>query len=266
VNPRKPERLPAADVIAVRPVGVVRSPWPTRDAVPLEGGAAVIEVYEAFAPALQGIERASHLVVLAWMHRADRSALVARPRRLDPAAPACGVFASRSPARPNPVGMTVVPLLRREGRFLDVDALDLMDGTPVLDLKAYNPGWDAVAAARLRRRVRPDALPPSLLRAFLRRELESCLGQAAAGDGARTALAAVHAAVRHFGVDARDPRLSVAVNRLDVVTDALAGLTGATFSGGRLAASPAAGPLVIEFACEGRSLRLVDPEPAPPGP
>lgn len=249
------------------PIGVVRCGHPTRGSIPLVGGPAVLEVRPEFGPALDAVERSSHILVLAWLHRSDRTVLVARPRRIDPGAPVMGVFASRSPDRPNPVSVSVVPLVRREGLRLFVEHLDLIDGTPLLDIKSYNPGWDGVFGARREKRVRQSALPDDVLAGFLRRDLENHLGPVTAPDEARVGLAAVFVAVREFDVDARDPRLTVEVNRCDGALDALIGLMGATFSSGRVRAVPEDGPARFRFMFEGRELLLVAREGTslPPG-
>lgn len=232
----------------LRVVGHVRSPWRAHADIPIQGAKALVEVLPAYEAALDGIERSSHLVVLAWLHEARRDVLSARPRKLDPGAPPCGVFASRSPARPNPIALCVVRLLRREGLRLHVDPLDLIDGTPVVDLKSYGPGMDGVFSARICRRIGPWALGDERLSAFLAIDLANHLGDAASDPEARMSLAAVFVAVRRFGVDARDSALRVRVNRLGVATDALMGLMGATFSSGRIAAVPEAGPLRFGFS------------------
>ncbi len=248
------------DDLLLNPIGFVRCDHPTRDAIPLIGAPAILETLPGFEPALDAIERSSHILVLAWLHRADRTVLVARPRRVDPGAPSMGVFASRSPDRPNPVSMSVVPLVRREGLRLHVDHLDLIDGTPLLDLKSYNPGWDGVFGARRDKRVRQSALPDELLAGFLRRDLENHLGPVPAPPAAITGLAAVFAAIREFDVDARDPRLSVWMNRCDASLDAVIGLMGGTFSSGRVTLEPLAGPARFRFGFEGRELMLVEYE------
>jgi len=242
---------------ALQQIGVVRSLQRTPETTPAWGAPATIEVAPQFAAGLDGIERSSHLYVIAFMHRADRGELQTRPRRLAPAAPAIGVFASRSPARPNPVALTVCRLLQRAGLRLDVDALDLCDGTPIIDLKPYNPGWDTVACATRERRVQPTALTDHQLLACLRRALACHLGELAIEPSARTALVAAFVASRRFAVDVRDPRLRAAVNRFDLTTDALLGLLGATLTGGRLYARAATGPLRIAIAC-GRDVLLFE--------
>lgn len=101
--------------------------------------------------ALDGLEEFSHLVVLFWMHHLPSeerfSTTKVRPQRR-PDLPLVGVFATRSPARPNPLGMAVVRLLERKGNVLRVIGLDAIDGTPVVDIKPYLPG-DSIAAPRV---------------------------------------------------------------------------------------------------------------------
>jgi tRNA-Thr(GGU) m(6)t(6)A37 methyltransferase TsaA len=241
---------------ALKPIGTVRSPWRTRGEIPVQGGPSAIEVLLEYEPALDGVERATHLVVLAFLHEADRDVLSSRPRKLDPEAPPCGVFASRSPSRPNPLALSVVRLLRRDGSTLQVDPLDLLDGTPVVDLKSYNPGWDGAFCARPARRVRQSALDDATLRAFLQRDLDNHLGDAAREAPARLALEAVMAAVRAFDADGRDPRLSVAIGKVGAVADALIGLTGATFGSGRIALDPSLGPEHVLLRLGERELRF----------
>ncbi len=109
-----------------------------------------IEVFEEFAEALDGIEGYSHLFVIAYFHKSDwKGLLKVRPRRLlrkgfrEEDLPLLGVFATDSPVRPNPIALTLVRLLGREGNRIRVKGLDLFDGTPVLDIKPYRPNYRA---------------------------------------------------------------------------------------------------------------------------
>lgn len=110
---------------------------------------ATIEIDVRFRPALVGLDRYSHVIVQAWLDQARRDLVqITRPARPEPV----GVFALRSPVRPNPISLSVVRLIAVDvaaGR-VSVDALDLIEGTPVIDLKPYRPGVDAV----------PDAIVP----------------------------------------------------------------------------------------------------------
>lgn len=98
---------------------------------------AHIEIYEQFSAGLKGIENADYLWILFWMHKLsddDRKMLQAHPRG-DVAKEKRGVFALRSPMRPNPIGLTRVKLVERKGNTLIVEGLDAFDETPVLDIK-----------------------------------------------------------------------------------------------------------------------------------
>ena len=134
-------------------IGRVRSPWTKETPPPKnpreareQGGGASLEFDAPFRPALQGLDRFSHVVVLAWLHTAHRDALVIHPPHAD--APR-GVFALRSPVRPNPIGLTVARLLRVDqgAGIIEIDAIDFLDGTPLIDVKPYRPGIDAVPDA-----------------------------------------------------------------------------------------------------------------------
>lgn len=141
------------------PIAIVRTPFSTTSEIPkgldarhVEDG--VIEVDPAFEEGLLDIEGFSHLYVLWHFHKSEGYELLAHPPSDDRPH---GVFATRSPQRPSPIGLTVVKLLRREGRMLHVRGVDMLDGTPVLDIKPYlssvppeeiKRGWLAEAEAR----------------------------------------------------------------------------------------------------------------------
>jgi tRNA (adenine37-N6)-methyltransferase len=149
-------------MFTVQPIGYVHSPYKQTSAIPKGLGArhdaeGVIELLREFEPGLLDIEGFSHLFILWVFDRADGSSLIATPPS-DLSRPH-GVFATRSPRRPNPIGLTVVELLRRDGPELHVRGVDMLDGTPVLDIKPYlssvpaeklRRGWLAEAEARQR--------------------------------------------------------------------------------------------------------------------
>ena len=122
----------------LRPVGVVRSELRDRDRAPMQGdeGApdAWIELRPEVASAAASLAAGDELLVLTWFHEADRSVLEVRPRG-DPARPLTGVFSTRSPDRPNPVGLHRVQVLGVDARRIRVGPLEAIDGTPVIDLK-----------------------------------------------------------------------------------------------------------------------------------
>ncbi len=127
------------ETYALTPIGIVRSPLRSRAEAPMQGyeGApdAWLEIFPAFAEALDGIAPGSEVVVLTWFHRSRRDVLKVHPRR-DPANPLTGVFATRSPDRPNPIGLHRVTVLEVDGTRLRVAPLEAIDGTPVLDVKS----------------------------------------------------------------------------------------------------------------------------------
>jgi tRNA-Thr(GGU) m(6)t(6)A37 methyltransferase TsaA len=147
------------------PIGHVRSPYSQSNAIPKGLGArhdaeGRLEILAEFEPGLADVEGFSHLFVLWVFDRADGFNLIASPPADNRTH---GVFATRSPRRPNPIGLTVVELLSREGRVLHVRGVDMLDGTPILDLKPYlssvpddalTRGWLAEAEARARNLAR----------------------------------------------------------------------------------------------------------------
>jgi tRNA-Thr(GGU) m(6)t(6)A37 methyltransferase TsaA len=123
----------------MNPIGVVRTPFAAVSDIPKGPGAehraeGTIEIAPHLEPGLLDIDGFSHLYVIWMFHRAAGCELVGiPPTDTRPH----GVFATRSPRRPNPIGLTVVRLLRREGARLVVSGVDMLDGTPVLDIKPY---------------------------------------------------------------------------------------------------------------------------------
>ncbi|WCB91450.1 S-adenosyl-L-methionine-binding protein [Baekduia alba] len=129
-----PDRSPA-----LRPIGVVRSPLTDRAAAPKqgpEGGPdAWLELDDNLLPALRSIQTGDRLLLITWLHHADRDVLEVRPRG-NPDNPLTGVFSTRSPDRPNPIGLHPVTVLAVDGARLLVSDLEALDGTPIVDLKA----------------------------------------------------------------------------------------------------------------------------------
>ena len=119
-------------------IGRVSSPLKTREECPRQGfenaPEAEIEIFPSFLEGLDGMEPGRDIFVFTWLHQADRSILQVRPRR-NPDAQLKGVFATRSPVRPNPIGLHRVKLLEKDGGRLLVAPLEAVDGTPVIDIK-----------------------------------------------------------------------------------------------------------------------------------
>jgi len=125
--------------IKLKPIGFVRRKVKEEDVKDRSLVCSII-VKKGYEKALDGLEDCSHIYIIFWMHNlgdAERRTLKTHPRgRID--LPLLGVFATRSPLRPNPIGLTIVELSGREGNILTVRGLDAFDGTPVLDVKPYN--------------------------------------------------------------------------------------------------------------------------------
>ncbi len=119
----------------VKPIGYVEH----------EEGFSRVVVFPEYGEGLDGIERFSHIILLCWMHKAERDVLKVHPRPRPELF--LGVFATRSPSRPNPIGLYTVKLLSRIGLELRIQPIDAYAGTPVLDIKPYIPGLDSIPEA-----------------------------------------------------------------------------------------------------------------------
>jgi tRNA-Thr(GGU) m(6)t(6)A37 methyltransferase TsaA len=126
------------DRFELRPIGWVQSSLTDPAAAPKQAHEGAPQAWLTFDPAvldgLDGLRVGDVVVVLTWLHRADRAVLAVHPRD-DLANPLQGVFATRSPARPNPIGLHEVTIIEIDGARVRVDALEALDGTPVVDVK-----------------------------------------------------------------------------------------------------------------------------------
>jgi tRNA-Thr(GGU) m(6)t(6)A37 methyltransferase TsaA len=152
----------------LKQIGVVRSAVPDREAVPIFGAPAIVEIFPEYTDGLRHLEKHSHVWVIAWLHEADRDRLLVTPRGVTDKSEAGlhGVFAVRSPTRPNPLAMTVARIEKIEGARIHVDRLDFIDGTPVIDVKPYFRSRDAIYSSRnlqIGRPRSPDAMLESLV-------------------------------------------------------------------------------------------------------
>jgi tRNA-Thr(GGU) m(6)t(6)A37 methyltransferase TsaA len=122
----------------LREIGRVESPLTDKETAPMQGHEGAPAAWIAFDPAvadaLDGLQAGRRVIVFTWFHQADRETLKVHPRS-DPAIPLTGVFATRSPDRPNPIGMHPVEILAIEGTRVQVSDLEAIDGTPVIDVK-----------------------------------------------------------------------------------------------------------------------------------
>jgi tRNA-Thr(GGU) m(6)t(6)A37 methyltransferase TsaA len=133
--------------ITIKPIGIVRSKVKQKPKPEYNWQEVVSEIVidSSLTEALDGLERYSHIIVLYWLHQAvepGRMAIKVRPRG-EPELPLVGLFATRSPYRPNSLGQKVVRLLGRKANVLRVEGLDAINKTPVIDIKPYIPGYDS---------------------------------------------------------------------------------------------------------------------------
>jgi tRNA-Thr(GGU) m(6)t(6)A37 methyltransferase TsaA len=127
------------------PIGTIRTPFQERQGMPIQGALfpenrGTVEIDQEYAEGLKDIEGFSHLILLYSFHKSNGYDLVARPFLDDQIH---GIFTIRGPRRPNPIGMTVVRLIKREKNILHIAGVDMIDGTPLLDIKPYFPDVDA---------------------------------------------------------------------------------------------------------------------------
>ena len=139
------------DQLNYRPIGIIHSPFKRREGTPIQpsgatGIKATIEVFPQYAEGLQDLEGFSHVILLYHFHLTGAYRLKVKPF-LDDAER--GVFATRAPVRPNPIGLSVVRLIQIEGATLYVEDVDIIDRTPLLDIKPYVPDFDMRNAEKI---------------------------------------------------------------------------------------------------------------------
>lgn len=130
--------------IAYQPIGVIHSPFQSIERMPIQPAGATgirgeVELFAEFAAGLKDLEGFSHIILLYHFHRVAQPRLIVTPF-LD--SESRGVFATRAPTRPNPIGLSIVKLLSVQGNLLQIENVDILDGTPLLDIKPYAPQFD----------------------------------------------------------------------------------------------------------------------------
>ena len=135
---------------AYRPIGVIHSPFKKREGMPIQPAGAkgicgTVELFKEFGAGLRDLEGFSHVIVLYHFHRSEGFDLEVVPF-LD--AQVRGVFATRAPRRPNGIGISVLRLLGVKKNVLEVENIDILDGTPLLDIKPFVPEFDAAQDVR----------------------------------------------------------------------------------------------------------------------
>jgi len=137
-------------IIAYKPIGVIRSEHLVADQTPIQpvyasGCKGRAEIFPEFAEGLRDLEGFSHIYLIYHFHRASHKKLMVKPFLQNVER---GVFATRAPCRPNAIGLSIVELVRCEGNVLYLEGVDILDGTPLLDIKPYTARFDRVATTR----------------------------------------------------------------------------------------------------------------------
>ena len=136
--------------ISFQPIGIIHSPFKGTENVPIQPAAAggirgTVDVFAEYAVGLKDLNGFSHIILLYHFHRVTQAKLAVIPFLDDEPR---GVFATRAPARPNPIGLSVVRLLAVEGNVVQIENVDIVDGTPLLDIKPYVPEFDRQEVVR----------------------------------------------------------------------------------------------------------------------
>lgn len=137
--------------IIYHPIGIIHTPFKDLEGMPIQPKAersapGVIEILPEYSAALQDLEGFSHLILIYHLHRVQRVDLTVTPFQDSHLR---GIFATRAPTRPNPIGLSVVALEHIEGEKLYLSAVDILDGTPLLDIKPFVPEFDQPEHARI---------------------------------------------------------------------------------------------------------------------
>ena len=137
-------KMNKADEIKFRPIGIIHSPFKEIKGIPIQPSAAKgiegkVEIFPEYAEGIDDIGNFSHIFLIYHLHLSRKYSLRVKPYMDDKER---GVFATRAPSRPNPIGISVVELLEVDGNMLHIKNVDIVDGTPLLDIKPYVPEFD----------------------------------------------------------------------------------------------------------------------------
>lgn len=138
------------DIFKAKPIGFIKSAHQQSENTPIQPVFAyectgTIEILPEFTLGLTDIEGFSHIILVYWLHKAKFGSLMVKPFIQDVEH---GIFATRSPNRPNPLGLSIVKLVKRNKSILHIQGVDILDGTPVLDIKPYSTLFDCFIGAR----------------------------------------------------------------------------------------------------------------------
>ncbi len=133
-------------MISLKPIGKIRNKVKEQRFGNWKNVISDIVLDKKFAEALDGLEGYSHAVIVYWMHQTGKYKIKHRPQGIGPLV---GIFACRCQSRPNPIGITAAKIIKRRGNILTMKGLDVIDGTPVLDVKPYTPQYDFIKKAKV---------------------------------------------------------------------------------------------------------------------
>lgn len=218
----------------LNPIGIVHSPIAKTNLMPKIGiPEAKIEIFEEYIPALHGLDKFSHIYLMCFFHQSDRTVLQLDEDKIKFKYSGCdepprGVFCGRSPVRPNPVSLTVVKILSINGNIIEIENCDAIDGTPVIDIKAYNPGSDSF--------MNVDSLSmfpknKDLRLKWICRTIKNVTGKE---DHLTLKIAHIFMDAFSRGFDYRQKDISIKVSNIPELIDSAMFLTGASFSSGRI--------------------------------
>jgi tRNA-Thr(GGU) m(6)t(6)A37 methyltransferase TsaA len=129
--------------LVVRPIGVIRTPFRKSEGVPIQASVSDVmgeaKLVNEYVAGLMGLDGFSHLILVYWFHKSKEPTMIVVPYMADTER---GLFATRAPARPNPIGISVVELVEVKGRVIRFRGADMLDGTPLLDIKPFVPTFD----------------------------------------------------------------------------------------------------------------------------
>lgn len=138
-------------MITFRPIGIIHTPFKEAQGTPIQPAASnniegSIKIFDEFIEGLKDLDGFSHIILIYHLHLSHETPLLVKPFMDDKLH---GVFSTRSPGRPNPIGLSTVELLQLKGDLLNIRGVDMIDGTPLLDIKPYVPQIDDRTAARI---------------------------------------------------------------------------------------------------------------------
>lgn len=215
--------------ISLVAIGVARSPVKDGSEMPIEGVPGVVEVLPAYVDGLKGIETNTHLIILGWFHQADRDTLLSTRGGTQ----GRGVFGIRSPSRPNPIGINTARVVSVHGNEVHLERMDMIDGTPILDIKRYSPGWDSIFSARTSRdRGYPEGRDEAVFLRDMLVEAANFHGETCVGIALGTRI--IFHGMQAWHIGKKEPELTVIWGSDGCVNDTLQALSGATSGNARL--------------------------------